>query len=133
MTAQPFRKNRDVVPRWRPVARVLAARELSMPNKSAKAPDFKVPDELKERLVAWRKNNDVITAAELVETAIVEGMESEAETAARMLIADGSTATALVQKQASTLLGRLGVHEPHNTSISTRTMHSPGPISHWDS
>lgn len=112
MTAQPFRKNRDVVPRWRPAARALAAGELSMPNSAAKTADFNIPDGLRERLEAWRKNNDVITAAELVETAIVEGMDREAERAARMLIADGSTATPLVQKQASILLGRLGVHEP---------------------
>ena len=112
MTAQPFRKNRDVVPRWRPAARALAAGELSMPNKPAKATDFSVPDGLRERLAAWRKTNDVITAAELVETAIVEGMDREAERAARTLIADGSTATPLVQKQASMLLGRLGVHAP---------------------
>jgi tetratricopeptide (TPR) repeat protein len=112
MTAQPFRKNRDVVPRWRPVARVLASGELSMPNKPAKAPDFGIPNELKERLEAWRRNNDVISAAELVETAIVEGMESEAERAARTLTAEDSTATPLVQKQASMLLGRLGVQPP---------------------
>jgi tetratricopeptide (TPR) repeat protein len=112
MTAQPFRKNRDVVPRWRPVARVLAAGELSMPNKPAEAPNFSIPNELKERLEAWRRNNDVISAAELVETAIVEGMESEAERAARALIAENSPATPLVQKQAAMLLGRLGVHAP---------------------
>jgi tetratricopeptide (TPR) repeat protein len=112
MTAQPFRKKRDVVPRWRPMARVLAAGELSMPNEPAKAANLNLPKELKERLEAWRRNNDVITAAELVETAIVEGMESEAERAARTLIAEGSPATPLVQKQASTLLGRLGVDAP---------------------
>jgi tetratricopeptide (TPR) repeat protein len=112
VTAQPFRKKRDVVPRWRPIARVMAAGELSMPNKLAKAANLNLPKELKERLEAWRRNNDVITAAELVETAIVEGMESEAERAARTLIAEGSPATPLVQKQASMLLGRLGLDAP---------------------
>jgi len=81
-----------------------------MPNKPAEAPNFSISNELKERLEAWRRKDDVITAAELVETAIVEGMESEAERAARTLIAEGSPATPLVQKQASMLLGRLGVH-----------------------
>jgi tetratricopeptide (TPR) repeat protein len=110
MTSQPFRKKRNVVPRWRPIARVLAAGELSIPNNPAKPSPLALPNELKERLEAWRKNNDVITAAELVETAIVEGMESEAERAARTLIANGSPATPLVQKQAFSLLDRLGEH-----------------------
>ncbi len=108
MTTQFFRKNRDVVPRWRPVARVVAAGELSSPNKPAAPPESGLPSELKERLEAWRKDSNVITAAELVEIAIVEGMESEAEKAARTLVNQGSTATALVKKQASILLGRLG-------------------------
>jgi tetratricopeptide (TPR) repeat protein len=112
MTTLFFRKDREVVPRWRPVARVVAAGELSRPNRPGKTPDFRIPDELRERLEAWRRNNDVITAAELVETAIVEGMESEAERAARTLISDDSTATPLVKKQASILLGRLGAHAP---------------------
>ena len=126
MTAQPFRKKRDVVPRWRPIARVLAAGELSMPNKTAIAPALNLPNELKERLEAWRRNNDVITAAELVETAVVEGMESEAERAARTLIAEGSPATPLVQKQASMLLGRLGVQlpeVPRGVNISNLRQH----------
>jgi tetratricopeptide (TPR) repeat protein len=112
MTAQPFRKKRDVVPRWRPIARVLAAGELSMPNKPAKASNLSFSNELTERLEAWRRNSDVVTAAELVETAIVEGMENEAERAARALIAEGSPAAPLVQKQASMLLRRLVVHAP---------------------
>jgi Flp pilus assembly protein TadD len=109
---QFFRKNRDVVPRWRPAARVVAAGELSRPNVPTKTTDFGLPKELRERLEAWRKNNNVITAAELVETAIVEGMEVEAERAARTLISSDSTATPLVKKQASTLLARLAVESP---------------------
>ncbi len=116
MTTQPFPKDRAVVPRWRPTARVAAAGELAMPNKPTKPEDFKISDEMRERLEAWRRSNDVITAAELVETAIVEGLEGESERAARSLMRQDSGATPLVQKQATLLLGRLGLQP---TAIQT--------------
>jgi tetratricopeptide (TPR) repeat protein len=115
MTAQPFPKKRDIVPRWRPAARVAAAGELAMPGKPAKDP--RIPDELRERLEAWRNSNDVVAAAELVETAIVEGREQEAERAARSLMRGESGATPLVRKQAALLLGRLGPEGPSPTRI----------------
>ncbi len=95
------------MPRWRPLSRVLATGELSMPAETSKELDYGIPDELKARLEAWRKSNDVITAAELVETAIVEGMEGEAEKAARTLTRPDSNAAPLVRKQATMLLRRL--------------------------
>lgn len=105
MTAQAFPKKRDIVPRWRPAARVAASGELAMPGKPAQ--DARIPEELEARLEAWRSGNDVIAAAELVETAIVEGREKEAERAARSLVREGSEATPLVKKQAALLLERL--------------------------
>lgn len=105
MTAQPFSKKRDVVPRWRPAARVAAAGELAMPGMPPQ--DARIPNELKKRLVAWREHENVVAAAELVETAIVERREREAERAARSLVRDESDATPLVKKQAALLLERL--------------------------
>ncbi|MBB4383258.1 hypothetical protein [Bradyrhizobium sp. SBR1B] len=115
MTAQAFPKKRDVVPRWRPAARVAASGELAMPGKPAQ--DARIPEELKARLEAWRRGNDVIAAAELVETAIVEGREQEAERAARSLLRQESEATPLVKKQAALLLGRLNPDASRQTGI----------------
>jgi tetratricopeptide (TPR) repeat protein len=94
---------------------VAAAGELAMPGKPAQDP--RIPDELRERLEAWRNSNDVVAAAELVETAIVEGREQEAERAARSLMREESGATPLVRKQAALLLGRLGPEGPSPTGI----------------
>jgi tetratricopeptide (TPR) repeat protein len=115
MTAQPFPKKRDIVPRWRPAARVAAAGELSMPGRPAQ--DARIPDELRERLEAWRGSNDVVVAAELVETAIVEGREREGERAARALVREESGATPLVKKQAALLLERLDTDGSNPTGI----------------
>jgi tetratricopeptide (TPR) repeat protein len=76
-----------------------------MPGRPAQ--DARIPEELKARLEAWRSGDGVIAAAELVETAIVEGREKEAERAARSLVREGSEATPLVKKQAALLLERL--------------------------
>lgn len=115
MTAQPFEKKRYVVPRWRPAARVAAAGELAMPGKPMQ--DSAIPDELKDRLEAFRRRSDVIAAAELVETALVEGREQEAERAARSLMRDESHATPLVRKQAALLLARLSARQPDRENI----------------
>ncbi|MCG6205833.1 hypothetical protein LPW26_14370 [Rhodopseudomonas sp. HC1] len=79
--------------------------------------DARIPQELKDRLEAWRKSDDVIAAAELVETALVEGRESEGERAARSLVREGSGATPLVKKQASLLLERLNPEGSESRSI----------------
>ena len=115
MTGQQFDKKRNIVPRWRPAARVAAAGELAMPGKPALDPA--TPVELKERLEAWRLRSDVVTAAEVVETAIVEGREQEAERAARSLLREESDATPMVRKQAALLLSRLGAAEPDRADI----------------
>jgi len=115
MTAQPFERKRYVVPRWRPAARVAAAGELAMPRKPMQ--DAAIPDELKNRLETFRLRSDVVAAAELVETALVEGRENEAERAARSLAREDSDATPLVRKQAALLLAKLAAEEPDRTDI----------------
>lgn len=134
MTAQPFSKTRDVVPRWRPAARVAAAGELSMPGMPPQ--DARIPDELKVRLEAWREKKDVVAAAELVETAIVEGREREAERAARSLVREESDATPLVKKQAALMLERLEPDgsPPTGTDIGSIRRHVhryPGDALSW--
>lgn len=120
MTAQPFDKKRFVVPRWRPAARVAAAGELAMPGKPLQNPA--IPAELKDRLEAFRLRSDIVAAAELVETALVEGREQEAERAARSLVLDDSGATPLVRKQAALLLARLNAEELARSDVDV------GPI-----
>lgn len=116
MTAQPFDQKRYVVPRWRPAARVAAAGELAMPGMPLQSPS--IPDELKDRLAAFRRRSDVVAAAELVETALVEGREGEAERAARKLLREDSDATPLVKKQASLLLARLHAERPGRADVN---------------
>lgn len=98
-------KKRQLVPRWRPLSRAIASQELSSPRD----PENKVqplPNELLKRLGRWREDQNVVTAAELVESAIVHAQESEAVNAARFLLGSRSGARPLVKKQAAILLRR---------------------------
>lgn len=91
-----------------------------MPGRPA--PDARIPDELRERLEAWRGNNDLVAAAELVETALVEGRESEGARAAHTLVREESDATPLVKKQAALLLERLKPKGSNAPGIDIRSV-----------
>jgi tetratricopeptide (TPR) repeat protein len=64
--------------------------------------------ELVRRLEAWRLRPDTTSAAEAVETAIVEGLAVEATRPANVLLLPSSQATKLVREQAGRLLRELG-------------------------
>jgi tetratricopeptide (TPR) repeat protein len=108
MTIAPFRNNRVVVPRWRPLSNTVEAGELFLPRKALLITSREPSIELKSRLAAWRASPDTLTGSEVLETAIVEGYEDEAVRPARILIAPGSTATPLVREQAALILRRTG-------------------------
>jgi tetratricopeptide (TPR) repeat protein len=77
----------------------------------AKSDHFKPREytiEIVKRLEAWRRDPSAITAAELIETAIVLGLESEAKNAAQFLLCRDSGATPLVRFQAEIVLGEGG-------------------------
>ena len=75
--------------------------------------------ELLERLVTWRKTPDVVTAAELLETAIVYDRESEALSAARYLVRNASAAMPLVGQKASRILVRAGEDVPDSVASTS--------------
>jgi tetratricopeptide (TPR) repeat protein len=98
-----------MVPRWRSLHLTVRSKELSVPRgKSGNSEIKQFSTEFKRRLEKWRLAPEVISAAELVETAIVEAEENEAIGAARSLLAPNSHAVPLVQKQAALLLRRVG-------------------------
>src|SRR6185437_15706904 len=104
------RKRRVVVPSWRPIARTMGTGALAMPTEVSLDTGHISP-ELQKRLEAWRIQPTAIASAELVETAIIEGKDSEAIRAAQTLVARDSSATLLVKKQAELLLIREGIQE----------------------
>ena len=95
-----------MVPRWRSLANTVRSRELAAPRglKTASEPS----SELLKRLSAWRYEPNILTAGELLETAIVEGQEPEAIKAAKHLLSPSTKATALLKKQAMLLLLKTG-------------------------
>jgi tetratricopeptide (TPR) repeat protein len=122
-----FRRERHVVPRWRPLGVAVQSRELARPQ--AVPPQAALDPELTARLEAWRHARDLVTASEVLETAIVTGKEHEAVRAAR-LISDAATgATPLVKRQAELVLRRTGhlsndpgdeLPDLHATRVRTR-------------
>jgi hypothetical protein len=77
--------------------------------------DVKPPStEFRLRLEAWRRQPTPISAAEVVETAIVEGDEANAISAAWALTSNGMSPTPLLRAQARRLLERRGEIEAVN-------------------
>jgi tetratricopeptide (TPR) repeat protein len=101
--------SRQVVPRWRSLASTLSSLELASYNsRSGVTQESNLSPDLVRRLERWRLTPSLITAAELVETAIVEGREREAIDAARLLVSREQTAVPLIRKQAAVVLTRTG-------------------------
>jgi tetratricopeptide (TPR) repeat protein len=105
MTFTPARKNRAVVPQWRPLVAAISNGALAVPKPFDSASKT-ISSELRDRLQAWRATPNLVTASEVIETAIVDGVEAEAIRPARTVTADDSNATPLVKKQAMVVLGR---------------------------
>ena len=115
MISNPWSNQRRVVPRWRTLEITLQAGELRTLRKVAeKSDDGTIPPELIKRLERWRADPSLLTAGELVETAIVTGREKEAVRAAQRLLQVGgrATATPLLKEQAGRLLLRAGAQKP---------------------
>jgi hypothetical protein len=108
MTDGALLRDRHVVPRWRSLGTTVDSGELAMPPKATEASLRNPSNELIRRLEAWRLRSDTVTAAEAVETAIVEGLPDEAVRPARVLLLPGAGATTLVREQAGRLLRELG-------------------------
>lgn len=113
MILTPWNSRRRVVPRWRTLELTLQSGELKPLAKTTdKADDGIISQELAKRLARWRADPSLMTAAELVETAIVDGRENEAVKAATRLIQIDERAAPLVKHQAARLLARVGQKKP---------------------
>jgi hypothetical protein len=111
---------RLMIPRWRSLRLTIRSRELSSSSiKRETGSAGKITPELQRRLENWRRNPNLVSAAELVETAIVDVQEEEAIDAARSLVTEGSDAVPLVQAQAALLLKRVGLGSeiPHHIKL----------------
>lgn len=104
-------QERRLVPRWRSLAATLNSQELASPAKTAISKKLSgSQDDFATQLERWNLNPGLISAAELVEAAIVSGRENEAVSAARRLVTVDKTAAPLIREQAAALLIRTG-HE----------------------
>ena len=100
---------RRLVPRWRSLAITVEAKELSSPPKVGENRAVGTfPEHLLDKLAIWRNAPDIISAGELVETALVEAKEAEAANAARFLLSARSTATQPLKRLAGLALKRAG-------------------------
>lgn len=103
---------RLMIPRWRSLAATVQSNELSSTRAALPGnDDGEMPFELTRRIGRWRLYPSLVTAAELVEAALVSGREAEAVEAARRLVTVDESAAPLIRAQAQALLRRVGLSE----------------------
>ncbi len=108
MITSPSTAKRLLIPRWRSFADTLASGELASPKDSRKiAATSSNQAELLRRKDRWHHAPSEITAAELVESAIIFGAEELASSAAQFLTSVHANVTPLVRRQSQQLLCRL--------------------------
>jgi tetratricopeptide (TPR) repeat protein len=130
MTFSPLLTDRHVVPRWRSLQRTVGGGELAMPLEGISAASRNPSAELIRRLEAWRLEPDTVTAAEALETAIVEGLMAEVIRPARVLLLPDSGATGLVREHAGRLLKELG-QKAEFPEKSENVESAPSAIALW--
>ena len=109
MNPSPWGTRRLMVPRWRSLAATLASGELSEPVRRSAPHSYRpFSQQLRAKLERWRLVPSAVSAAELVESAIVEGKESEAVSAARFLASQRSNAAPALKELAHVALRRAG-------------------------
>jgi tetratricopeptide (TPR) repeat protein len=109
MNITAWNTKRRMVPRWRSLDLTAKSGELtSIQRPNAGVTTWAVSPELQLRLERWRKKPTLLSAAELVESAIVEGKEAAAVSAARHLVFMARHAAPLVKRQAVRVLQRAG-------------------------
>lgn len=116
MTPTVWTAGRRLVPRWRSLRATLASLELAQPKpapngKSVLEPTTPAGPDFLARLERWQLEPSLVTAAEFLEAAIVEGDEKLAVNAARQLIHSNKNATPLIHAQAASVLARHGLGE----------------------
>jgi tetratricopeptide (TPR) repeat protein len=101
---------RRLVPQWWPISVAIATHELASAGLRTETGDAKIvkrfAPEFLARVEKFRTSPNLISAAELVESAIVHGQEGEALNAARVVLRDELRAVPLLRSQAARLLQR---------------------------
>jgi tetratricopeptide (TPR) repeat protein len=129
MNPSAFNSQRRMVPRWRSLAATLKSQELGLPSagKSKTLDVAATAPDLLTRLERWRLSPSLVSAAELVETCIVEGRENEAIDAALRLVSIDQDAAPLIRTQAAKLLARTGHTDrlPNDISLQPSVSRPP--------
>lgn len=100
--------DRRLVPQWKSVSAAISSNELAMPDGKQTRHSYKgLPTDLLKRVEQWRLSPTLISAAELLESAIVLGHESEALGACRAILQ--ADAMPLIKQGAAIVLARAGV------------------------
>ena len=118
MITSPSTTKRLLIPRWRTFAETTAAGELSA-RKPTRILDVSThsADEFLRRKENWHKNPSEVTAAELVESAIILGHEDTASGAALFLTSVQADITPMVRRQSQQLLARLNKSAEENPPL----------------
>jgi Tfp pilus assembly protein PilF len=132
----PTTARRLLIPRWRSFATTTEAGELGA-RKSVKLLTASSPNlaELQKRRDSWHKSPSEVTAAELVESALVHGRDEIASGAAQFLASVQADVTPLVRRQSQQLLARLA-NQPQmkpleQSAIRDRLRQSPDNAVLW--
>lgn len=110
MIVSPWNNKRRVVPRWRSLRETLRTSELAISKKHIDDPasNLLLPEYL-QKLENWRRSPSLLTASEVMESAVVCGREFECLPAARQLVFSEVSATPAIKKMATLVLRRSGL------------------------
>jgi len=104
-------QTRLLVPRWRSLAMTTASGELGSVSAPPRPVSARTNQDFLVHLERWQLSPALITAAELIEAAILAAREKDAIAAARLILDDQSNAAPLLKAQAASLLLRAGLGE----------------------
>ncbi|WP_421736548.1 hypothetical protein [Caulobacter sp.] len=122
---------RLLVPRWRSLEQTARGGELTALRRAVSTRESqRLSPELQTRLANWRHEPGLISAAELVESALVEGKAALAVIAARRLVFQERSATPLIRRQAAKLLELTG-HSGELPEVAAES--HDNPVRYWRS
>lgn len=105
----PGWQSRLLVPRWRSLLMTAASGELGSASSASLATTPDLSPDFLVHLERWNLSPTLVTAAELVESAILSAREMDGVSAAQTILDDESTAAPLLKAQAASLLLRAGM------------------------
>lgn len=120
-------QSRRLVPRWRSLSTTIDSKELALPRRSREVPAGRLNSDFLSKLERWRLSPELVTAAELVESAIIDGREADAVAAARRLVTIDENAAPLIRRQAAALLVRTGNKDDAPAELVVRPDHLSEP------